>query len=122
MSTALHVELTESHDRTAVITVAGDLDLGTAPDFYQRTTAALERHPVLVLDLARLTFCDSSGFNALLRLRRRTQEAGGEVVLAAPPDHLLRLLTLTGAEAVFPVHGSLAAALASAGDGASDAD
>ncbi|MFC8001963.1 STAS domain-containing protein [Streptomyces olivaceus] len=58
----------------------------------------------------RVVFCDSSGFNALLRLRHRALEAGSRLALAAPPDAVGRLLTLTGANTVFPLYGSLAEA------------
>ncbi|WP_157880776.1 STAS domain-containing protein [Streptomyces sp. Root1310] len=42
--------------------------------------------------------------------RVRCQEAGGRLVLAAPPPQMLRLLTVTGARGIFPLYGSLAEA------------
>ena len=108
----LRVDLTETRGRTAVITMAGELDMVAAPDLYQNAITALEQHPHLILDMVGVTFCDSSGFNALLRLHRRAEEADGRLVLAAPPPQVLRLLTLTGGDTVLSVRGSLTEARA----------
>ncbi|MFJ4628279.1 STAS domain-containing protein [Streptomyces sp. NPDC088847] len=105
------VNVTEVPDgRIAVTTVTGELDVRSAPAVYRRALEALTRCPLVVVDLSGVTFCDSSGFNALLRLRRRAEEAGTRLALAAPPGQVARLLALTGADTVFPVYGSLAAA------------
>ncbi|OON82774.1 STAS domain-containing protein [Streptomyces tsukubensis] len=114
MSTAnQRVSVVEEPDgRLAVATVTGELDLETSSAVYRQALETMSRCPIVVLDLSDATFCDSSGFNALLRLRRRAEEAGHQLALAAPPDQVTRLLALTGAPAVFPVYGSLAEARA----------
>ncbi|MFJ8143138.1 STAS domain-containing protein [Streptomyces sp. NPDC096013] len=98
--------------RLAVATVTGDLNVGSAPAVYQLALEAIHRWPHVIIDLSGVTFCDSSGFNALLRLRRRAQESGNRLSLAAPPTQVARLLTLTGAGTVFPVYGTPAEARA----------
>ncbi|MBM9623901.1 STAS domain-containing protein [Streptomyces zhihengii] len=96
----------------AVLHVTGELDMSTAPSLYRRGTAALSSPDVaLILDLSQLSFCDSSGFNTLLRLRRRAQEARG-LALVAPPEQVLRLLALCGDDDIIPVHPDLATAWA----------
>lgn len=96
----------------AVLTVTGEIDFGTAPDLRDR---ALElsrqgnRH--LILDLAPVAFCDSSGLNALIGILRCTQETGGSLALAAVPDRLTRLLDLTGVSQLMPAHADTAAAM-----------
>ncbi|MFJ4467112.1 STAS domain-containing protein [Streptomyces sp. NPDC089424] len=113
MSTDLRVNINEEADgHLAVVSVSGELDMQTSTAVYQQTAAPISEHVTVVLDLSQVTFCDSSGFNALLRLRRRAQEAGSRLALAAPPPQVDRLLTLTGAGTVFPVYRSLAQALA----------
>ncbi|QIQ06353.1 STAS domain-containing protein [Streptomyces liangshanensis] len=97
----------EPDGRLAVAAVSGDLDAETAPAVYRQAVEVIARCPFVVLDLSDVTFCDSSGFNALLRLRRRAQEDGVELALAALPTQIARLLALTGAEAVFSVHSSV---------------
>ncbi|MFA3872933.1 STAS domain-containing protein, partial [Streptomyces sp. MMCC 100] len=49
----------------------------------QQAMASIADYPTVILDLSGVTFCDSSGFNALLRLRRRALEARSGLVLAA---------------------------------------
>lgn len=112
MSDQLHLEVTETRERLAVLSAVGELDLLTAPELYQLGAATIEEHPTLILEMSGVTFCDSSGFNALLRLRRRSVDAGGQLVLAAPPDQVQRLLALTGAEGAIPVHPTLTQARA----------
>jgi anti-sigma B factor antagonist len=105
-------EITQADEQAAVIAVAGELDLLAAPELYQRAVSALEGRQDLIIDMSRVTFCDSSGFNALIRLHRRAKEAGGQLTLAAPPDQVTRLLTLSGAESIFPTRATLAEARA----------
>ncbi|MFF6788218.1 STAS domain-containing protein [Streptomyces filamentosus] len=77
----------------------GDPGTGTAPG------------PV-VADLAALTFCDSSGISALLRLHRGLSARGGSLALAAVPHTVRRLFALTGLDQVFTVHADAHEALA----------
>lgn len=96
-------EATAEHEHAAVLALSGDLDLLAAPEVYQRGSHAVEDRHNLILDLSKVTFCDSSGFNALIRLRRRAEEAGGRLLLAAPPEQVVRLLALSGAQVLFPI-------------------
>lgn len=100
-------ELTAEHEHAAVLAMSGDLDLLAAPELYQRGAHAVEGRHNLILDLSGVTFCDSSGFNALIRLRRRAEEAGGRLLLAAPPEQVVRLLALSGAQVLFPTTETL---------------
>lgn len=112
MGEELTVTVAEQRGRLTVAALTGELDLTTAADAYVRTTALLDDRPDLILDLSGVTFCDSTGFNALLRLRRRVLEAGGRLALAAPPVQIGRLLTLTGIDTAFAIHGSVDDAVA----------
>ncbi|MFD9433414.1 STAS domain-containing protein [Streptomyces sp. NPDC060002] len=110
MNSVLRVDVTDTRGQTTALTVAGELDLNTADILHRTVEDVLHDHRTAILDLTGVTFCDSSGLNALLRLRRHTQETGGGLVLAAPPSQMLRLLTVTGAGAILTVYGSLAEA------------
>ncbi|MET8291920.1 STAS domain-containing protein [Streptomyces sp. NPDC005132] len=66
----------------------------------------------MILDLSGVTFCDSSGLNTLLRLRRHDQKVSSHLVLVAPPRQMMRLLTVTGAGSILDIHNSLAEAWA----------
>ncbi|MEJ2874112.1 MULTISPECIES: STAS domain-containing protein [unclassified Saccharothrix] len=87
-----------------VVQVAGDLDHGTA-DQLRKTVAALLLRPGqrLVLNLAALAFCDSSGLTALLAARNHAHAAQAEIALSAVPDRTLRMIRLIGLEQLFPL-------------------
>ncbi|MFH8386678.1 STAS domain-containing protein [Kitasatospora sp. NPDC018058] len=78
------------------------------------TKAVADRPPRLIVDLTGLIFCYSVCLNALLTARQDAQAAGVEMLLAAPGPQTLRLLEITGADEVFPIHASVRAALTAA--------
>ncbi|WP_062650748.1 STAS domain-containing protein [Streptomyces maremycinicus] len=112
MSADSQLTVLDTRGRFAVAALAGSLDHRTTTGLYPPAAELATAHPRLVLDLSKVTFCDSSGLNMLLRLQRRVSEDDGWLAVAAPPAQALRLLTTTGADQVISVHGSLAEALA----------
>jgi hypothetical protein len=72
---------------------------------------------VVIVDLSVLGFIDCS----VLGVQRLARQAGGDVLLAAPQERVLRLLALIGLGDVFCVHASVAAAAASGGSRARQA-
>ncbi|MEW2555450.1 STAS domain-containing protein [Streptomyces zhihengii] len=114
MNSSVSIELVRHEHGCAVLAARGELDLQTAPLLYRRGLDAVGTGTALVLDLGEVHFCDSSGFNALLRLyRRAVLDGGGAFALVSPPEQVRRLLALTGGEASIPVHPSVERACAS---------
>ncbi|MYW05944.1 STAS domain-containing protein [Streptomyces sp. SID3343] len=96
----------------ALAHIVGELDIATAPRLRAQALALIEQgHRHLILDLGGVTFCDSSGFNALVGIFRCAKTADGTLVLAAVPDRLERLLDLTGLSTLLPAHPTAAHAL-----------
>jgi len=92
----------------AVVTVAGDVDLGTADRLGDEAlTAARDETPNLVFDLGGVTFLDSSGLKVLVAAQKRAEQAGGSVSLAAVPRVVMRVLTVTALDKVFPMYDSV---------------
>ncbi|PWI44376.1 metal ABC transporter substrate-binding protein [Streptomyces sp. ICBB 8177] len=91
-----------------VLRLAGELDLasGTILDEASATDASM-----IVFDLSRLDFCDSTGLNILLRLRLDAERRGIPVHVAAAPRQVARLLEITGAAQIFPMHDSVETAM-----------
>jgi anti-anti-sigma factor len=99
--------------RSEVVTVAGELDHHTAELLRAPLEDALERGRVrLVIDCSQLEFCDSTGLNVLLGARLKADAADGGVHLVGMLPVVARVFEITGADAVFTVHDSLATALA----------
>ncbi|WP_161500816.1 STAS domain-containing protein [Embleya scabrispora] len=101
------LDIHRSRGRLAEAAVSGELDADTAPFLSRQVHGVLTRHRDLILDLEGVDACDSSGFDALIELRRRAAEAGGRLFLAAPPPPMLRLLAATRSDIVFAVHADV---------------
>jgi anti-sigma B factor antagonist len=90
-----------------VVTVGGEVDVATAPRLRAEIGAlTLERGQLLVVDLAGVTFCDSSGISALIAARNVAEAAGAAVALAALPARLSRTFGLIGLADFFPTYPS----------------
>ncbi|MCM1975786.1 MULTISPECIES: STAS domain-containing protein [unclassified Streptomyces] len=97
---------------SAVVTVVGELDHHTADLLREPLDESLAKgFSRLVVDCGRLDFCDSTGLNVLLGARLKAEAAGGGVHLVAMQPVVARVFEITGADAVFTVHDSLASAL-----------
>ncbi|MEU6476740.1 STAS domain-containing protein [Streptomyces sp. NPDC047017] len=94
-----------THDRTAttyVLHLAGELDHTHATTLRRQVEQlALRPGQRLVLDLARLEFCDSTGITALLAARQHAQAADADITLASVPAHTLRVFRIIGLDQVF---------------------
>ncbi|MFE9423690.1 STAS domain-containing protein [Kitasatospora sp. NPDC006697] len=109
----LAVEIRQEGERAWVCALAGDLDVETLQPAAQALRTLLERRPSkVVVDLRGVGFCDSSGLNLLLKSRREAAAAVVDFRLAAAPATVMRVLELTGAQAVFSLHSSVREALA----------
>ncbi|WP_369244784.1 STAS domain-containing protein [Streptomyces sp. R41] len=87
------------HDRRhrALITLAGEIDLESAPLVRTALTRSLDDGiRTIDVDLTPVTFCDCSGLNAFLHAAQKTTEAGGTLRLHHPPPTLGLILDLTG--------------------------
>ncbi|MFH7599335.1 STAS domain-containing protein [Streptomyces racemochromogenes] len=101
-----------------VCRLAGEIDIDDRSEVIEAFARATARATTaVVVDCRRLAFCDSTLLNALLRLRRQATAAGLGMALADPGPQLLRLLEMTGAGGLLPVHPTLGSALDALGAG-----
>lgn len=87
-----------------VLRVSGEMDLDHVEELRTSLTTALSEAPEgadLVVDLQNSSFCDSSGLNFLLAARQEAGMLGHHLRLAAPSHQMIRLLQLTGSDALF---------------------
>ncbi|MGH2866109.1 MAG: STAS domain-containing protein [Solirubrobacteraceae bacterium] len=83
--------------QAAIVAVSGELDLASSPSL----EAELERvsgteSKMLVLDLRRLEFMDSTGLSIIVKAHQRLAEDGRVLCLVRGPQQVQRLLDLTG--------------------------
>jgi anti-sigma B factor antagonist len=87
-----------------VIALTGALDIATAPDLWEAIDAAIaDGHATLLLDLAGLTFVDSTGLGVFVRAGKELRAAGGGLVLRSPGERVANLLSITRLEEVFEI-------------------
>lgn len=101
----LGIEITTEPD-CARVTLRGELDLGSVPDF-EIETARLHDGPqpptTVLLDLGQLTFCDSAGLRALLVLTRALERRDASVRLVHVPAPIRRVVEITGTASIFHI-------------------
>jgi anti-anti-sigma factor len=103
----LGVDVIRTGAGAVVCRLAGDLDLGSLAPVRAALDSALDSGVrLLVVDLAGVDFCDSSGLNLLLQVRIEAEQAGVQVRLAALTSQVSRVFELTGALEVFSVHAT----------------
>jgi anti-sigma B factor antagonist len=87
----------EVRDGVGIIAVAGEVDSSNAAELRDVFLSVLGEEPrSLVLDLAELTFIDSSGLGALISANREASIQFGTVTIRNPSAFVLRLLEETG--------------------------
>ncbi|MFF7441650.1 STAS domain-containing protein [Streptomyces sp. NPDC008122] len=112
----LDVDVEIRDGRTAVLTVAGELDMETADRLQELLAEQFGQGRCrLVLDLSALDFMDSSGLNVLIKAVNKARESDGDLYLAAPTPAVRRILEITGVMTTIPPHDAVADALAAAG-------
>ncbi len=92
----LRIDVSQEDDRV-VLSLDGELDMSSA-SLLQRAVEDVElaRKPLLVLDLERLEFIDSTGLRIILSMRKRCQERDQELAVTRGSQQVERLLSVTG--------------------------
>lgn len=94
---ALEISVGREGDST-VLKLRGELDLATAEDLQREIRLAMARHDQhpLVLDLAELSFTDSSGLSVIVQAHHLLADQGRQLHLRAPGRQVVRALSVTG--------------------------
>lgn len=95
--TRLDVQTQESADQRTLV-LRGELDMGTEAQLRDLATEQLDAQGLttLALDMAEVTFLDSTGVSALVDLRKQAQDRGVTVELVAVSRRAARVLTIVG--------------------------
>jgi anti-sigma B factor antagonist len=96
----LELEIERDGD-TAVVKCHGRLVAGTTEEFYQEVKALLPQAKVVVVDLAELTYVDSTGLGTLVRLHASARKQACEFKLLHLGKQLRNVLKLTNLLSVF---------------------
>jgi len=97
-------------DGRAVVAVAGELDIATAPALRTALDQAGEAGRSVVVDLSSTTFADSTGMSTLAQAHARAKTAGWRMIVICPraTRDVGRILELIGLDQVLDIRESLA--------------
>jgi anti-anti-sigma factor len=90
-------------DGTAVVHVAGEIDLSVRAEFARMLAQASAGGRDVVVDVSRTTFMDSAGLHALVTARHSQTAAGRSLVLRNPSASVRGILTMANLEEWFPI-------------------
>jgi anti-sigma B factor antagonist len=94
---------------TINVAVAGELDMLTVGDLERVLTAAAANQGDIVVDLAAVSFADSTALTVLVKAHRDRASRGRRLVLARPSAAVDRLLGLTDLLGVLNIQPPVAA-------------
>ena len=96
---------------TAIVHLAGELDLATAPELEETLNGLHPGCERIILDLADLEFIDSTGLRLTVVEHGRAAMDGREFVLAGAAGPVLQVLRLTGLDVTLPLAPDVASVL-----------
>lgn len=80
----------------AVLRPEGELDVATVGSLREALLEACSHHALTIIDLAAVTFIDSTTVGVLISAAKRCQHDGGEVQVVNATGFVLKVLTVLG--------------------------
>ena len=106
---------TRTEGFATVVIAQGEIDLATIPQLTEKLDDLIaEGQADLIIDMAGVGFIDSTGLGALVGARKKALAKEGSVHLACVQPKVLKIFKITQLTEIFPVHESVADAIASA--------
>ena len=94
-----------------VVDVEGEVDVFTAPKLREAIIGLLaDGKEKIIVNLEGVPFMDSTGLGVLVGGLKRVKERNGELAIAGAQGTVLRVLNVTGLNAVFALHESVTTA------------
>ena len=90
---------------TCTLELSGEADLATAQDIVELGILSLEQESIhrLIIDLAEVTFIDSTTIGGLVRLHNLAIERSKQMSLVHVSPRIIRVLQITGLEGTFTI-------------------
>jgi anti-sigma B factor antagonist len=93
---------------TYVVSLAGEVDLYTAPEFKQQLIEVIEEKGGrnVVVDFTDTTFIDSTTLGVLVGGVKRLRAKDGQLSLVCSDRNITKIFEITGLDRVFTIHPS----------------
>jgi anti-sigma B factor antagonist len=95
-----------------VVSTPAELDMPHADDLTAAMQSVLGEHAIVIVDMTRTSFCDSSAISALIGAARLAAAGEREMRIAVASPQVLRIFAVTGVHELFSVFPTLHQALA----------
>ena len=106
------IESVQWRDKSAVVSIAGDIDLNCSVEFQQELLLLVDEKPTaLIIDLSSVPYMDSSGVASLVKLLSRTKKGGISLKLAALTDRVRSIFEITRLDSVFDIRATVEEAM-----------
>ena len=104
---------TMAQPRPNVLKLEGEIDLHVSPEVAKSLRAMTAKKPeVLVVDLGKVTYLDSSGLAALIDAMQNVQEYGGRFAVAQVQETVQHIFEIARLDQVFQIFPDVDSALA----------
>ena len=108
--------------QVSVVTLPPEIDVTNADAIREELLAVLNQGAaMLVADMSKTVFCDSSGVSALVRVFRHAATSGAAIRLVVSTPAVHRVFSITGVDRLVDVYPSVAASLRGPSDQADPA-
>ena len=96
-----------------MISLTGEVDLYTAPEFKTQLLAVIERGTThVIVDFSETTFIDSTTLGVLVSGAKRLRTTGGDLTLVSSARSITKIFEITGLDRVFTIYPTRAEAIA----------
>ena len=100
-------------DRSDVLPLEGEIDLHVSPNLSASLQMMIEKKPKqLIVDLARVSYIDSSGLAAVIEGMQNVQQYGGTFALASLQEPVRTIFEIARLDQVFKIYSDVNTALA----------
>ena len=94
-------------DSSYVISLAGEVDLYTAPEFKQQLLEVINQGAKeVVVDFSNTTFIDSTTLGVLVGGVKRLRSNEGQLSLVCSDRNITKIFEITGLDRVFTIYGT----------------
>jgi len=94
-----------------IVTLTGEIDLESSPQARQILLETVNQSLKLLIDMATVTYIDSSGIATLVEAFQRAKKKGGQVAFICLNHAVVRVLTLARLDKVFTIHADIESAM-----------
>lgn len=100
-----------------IVSLENDVDHSSAGVIRSKIDAEIKRNPIslLVFDMSKLEFMDSSGIGLILGRYKLINSLGGKICVASPKKHISKLINMSGLHKILSIYTSVEEAISERG-------